>query len=130
MAGKLFDRFCLSMMLINDNVYTFISGILLSVSTGVVTTLCMEKTPLGESWHLYLSSLIYTVVGGMLIYITSQVSSYQSYIASKKIVNQLEKKEIIKDFEMHRWKFWVVYFLSMIALMIVGTVLLFLNYAF
>ena len=130
MFGKLFNKFCLALMLINDNVYTFISGILLSVSTGVVTTLCMEKTPFSQSWHLYVSSILYTVVGAMLIYVTSQVSSYQNYIAAKKIVSQAEKKSIINDFEKYRYRFWVVFYLSLFALTIFGTVLLFLNYVY
>ena len=127
---KIFEKLCVPLMLINDNVYTFISGILLSLSTGIITTLCMEKTPFNESWHLYASSVIYTIVGAMLIYIISQVSSYQNYITSNKIINKTEKKGIIKDHELHRCIFWVIYFLTLCLLLISGTVLLFLNYTF
>ena len=118
---KIFEKLCVPLMLINDNVYTFISGILLSLSTGIITTLCMEKTPFNESWHLYASSVIYTIVG---------VSSYQNYITSNKIINKTEKKGIIKDHELHRCIFWVIYFLTLCLLLISGTVLLFLNYTF
>ncbi len=127
---KIFDKLCIPLMLINDNVYTFISGILLSLSTGIITTFCLEKTPFAESWHLYASSVIYTIVGAMLIYITSQVSSYQNYISSKKIINPTDKKSIIKDHELHRCNFWVIFFFTLCLLLILGMVLLFLNYAF
>lgn len=127
---KVFDKLCIPLMLINDNVYTFISGILLSLSTGIITTFCLDKTPFSESWHLYTASLVYTIAGAMLIYVTSQVSSYQNYISSKKIINPIDKKSIIKDHEFYRCNFWVIFFLILCLCVIAGTVLMFLNYAF
>lgn len=127
---KLFEKFCIPLMLINNNVYTFISGILLSLSTGIITTFCLEKTPFSESWHMYASSVIYTALSAMLIYIASQVTSYQNYFLANRttILESCDKKEVIKDHESHRSTFWVVFFLISHILLIAGTVLLFLNY--
>lgn len=115
-------------MLINNNVYTFISGIVLSLSTGIITTLCLEKTTFCLSWHLYCSSIVYTISGALFIYVSSQITSYQAYISSKQIIHQEDKKSIINDFEVHRYKFWVVVFLCLVITLLSGTVLLFLNY--
>ena len=119
---------CVSLMLINNNVYTFVSGILLSLSTGVITTLCLEKTPIFESWHLYASSIIYIISGALFIYVATQITAYQNYIASKQIVDRKVQHEIIADFESRRYHFWVCMFLGLIVSLISGTVLLFLNY--
>ncbi len=115
-------------MLINNNVYTFISGILLSLSTGIITTLCLEKCGFVSSWHLYLSSVIYTVAGALFIYVASQITAYQNYIASKQIVERTARHAIINDFEAHRYIFWVIMFLALLLSLVFGTVLLFANY--
>ena len=125
---KIFNCVCISLMLINNNVYTFISGILLSLSTGMVTTLCFEKTPFAESWHLYVSSIIYTISGALFIYVATRITAYQNYIASKQIIGRKEQHEIIVDFEAHRYRFWIFMFLGLIVSLISGTMLLFLNY--
>ena len=125
---KLFEKFCIPLMLIDNNVYTFISGIVLSLSTGIITTFCLEKTPLSESWHMYASSAIYMAVGAMLIYITSQITSYQNYILANRILDPQTKKDVIKDHESHRSTFWVMFYLLLNIFLIAGTVLLFLNY--
>lgn len=125
---RIFNCVCISLMLINNNVYTFISGILLSLSTGMVTTLCFEKTPFAESWHLYVSSIIYTISGALFIYVATRITAYQNYIASKQILERKTQREIIADFEAQRYRFWVFMFLGVIISLISGTILLFLNY--
>ena len=125
---KAFKYICIPLMLINNNVYTFISGIVLSLSTGIITTLCLDKIAFCLSWHLYCSSIAYTIAGALFIYVASQITSYQTYISSKQIVCAEEKKSIINDFEVHRYRFWVVVFFCLSITLFSGTILLFLNY--
>lgn len=115
-------------MLINNNVYTFMSGIVLSLSTGIITTLCLEKESFAISWHLYTSSILFTISGALFIYVASQITSYQVYISSKQIVIAEEKKSIVNDFEAHRYIFWLIIFLCLATTLLLGTVLLFVNY--
>lgn len=115
-------------MLINNNVYTFMSGIVLSLSTGIITTLCLEKEPFATSWHLYSSSILFLIAGALFIYVASQISSYQVYISSKQIIVSEEKKSIVNDFEAHRYTFWLIIFFCLAATLLLGTVLLFVNY--
>ena len=115
-------------MLINNNVYTFMSGIVLSLSTGIITTLCLEKEPFATSWHLYSSSILFTISGALFIYVASQITSYQVYISSKQIVVSEEKKSIVHDFEAHRYIFWLIIFLCLVTTLLFGTALLFANY--
>ena len=125
---RIFKDICIPLMLINNNAYTFISGILLSLSTGIITTLCYEKTSFLISWHLYCSSILYTITGALLIYVASQITSYQNYITSKQIIDKVSQKDIICDFEIHRCKFWLFMFTILLLTLLFGTVLLFLNY--
>lgn len=125
---KIFKKLCVPLMLVNNNVYTFISGILLSLATGVVTELCLEKTPFLESWHLYTASIVYVISGALFIYVATHITTYQNYIASNKIVDRKAQYGIIEDFEAHRYCLWVCIFLGVIFSLIAGTILLFLNY--
>ena len=125
---KLFKYICVPLILINNNVYTFISGILLSLSTGMITTLCYEKTDYFDSWHLYCSSFNYIIAGALFIYVASQITSYQNYISSKQIVEKTAQQSIINDFEAHRSSFWVIIFCCLFFTLVSGTVFLFLNY--
>ena len=110
MMKKVFDAICVSFLLINNNVYTFISGILLSLSTGIFTTLCFEKTAIAHSWHLYASSVLYAISGALLIYVASQIATYQNYIVSKHIIDKKAQRAIIDDFEAKRYGFWILFF--------------------
>ena len=126
--NAIFKRLCLPWMLINNNVYTFISGIVLSLSTGTINTLCLEKEPFLATWHLYASSLLYTVAGALLIYVASQITSYQVYNTSKQITDRQKQMETFLDFEEERAARWVWIFLTLFLSFIGGTVFLFLNY--
>lgn len=128
MMKKIFDCICIPLMLINNNVYTFVSGIVLSLSTGIITTLCLEEESFASSWHLYSSAILFMAAGALFIYVASQITSYQVYISSKQIVISEEKKSIVNDFEAHRYKFWLVIFLCLSTTLLLGTALLFLNY--
>lgn len=130
MMVALFKKICAPLMLINDNVYTFISGILLSLSTGIITTFCIEKIPFKDSWHMYVSSIMYTIAGAMLIYITSQVSACQKYISEKNVLDAKDRQGIIYDCEHKRCSFWVTFFITLCIFLVAGTAFLFLNYFF
>lgn len=123
-----FKNVCIPLMLINNNVYTFMSGIVLSLSTGIITTLCLEKESIATSWHLYSSSILFTISGALLIYVASQITSYQVYISSKQIVVSEEKKSIVNDFEAHRYIFWIIVFFCLATTLLFGAALLFVNY--
>ena len=126
--NKIFSVICAPLMLINSNVYTFISGIVLSLSTGIITTLCMEKWSFVTSWNLYASSIVYTILGAMLIYVATRVSTYQDYIKDKDIVSYDERKSVLSDHEGYHCVFWVLFFTVMLLSLISGTALLLLKY--
>lgn len=125
---KIFHVVCVYLMLINNNVYTFVSGILLSLSTGIFTTLCLDKEPFSKAWYLYASSMIYTLAGALLFYVATRITAYQNYILSKQIVEREAQHGVIVDFEAKRYIFWICVFGGVSLSLVSGTVLLFINY--
>ena len=125
---RLFNAICMPCMFLNNNAYTFISGILLSLSTGTINTLCLEKTAFVRAWHLYASSVLYTVAGALMLYIASRLTAYQAYVTSEKIIDPEERKAIFVDFDGHKEAQWVWIFTALFVTLLGGTVLLFMNY--
>lgn len=123
-----YRKFCVPLMLISNNVYTFISGILLSLSTGIFTTLCIEKITFFSGWNLYLATVLYLVAGALCIYIATKISSYQNYITMNKIINIEDKKSIINDFEASKGRVWFATFGMLFVSLIAGTGLLIMNF--
>ena len=126
----IYKKICLPLMLIDNNVYTFLSGILISLSTNIFTTLCFEKLEIVTQWHLYLSVLLYLISGALCIYLATKMTGYQNYIYSKQIISVKEKKSIIKDVTGDDKAMWCISFLICIVTLILGTVFLFINYLF
>lgn len=115
-------------MLINNNVYTFLSGVIISLAINIFSTLCIEKVGIDTGWHLYGSFVLYLVSGALFIYIATKIASYQNYIISKQIIDLDEKKGIIKDFEVKNATKWFVTFISLIVTTLGGCTLLLVNY--
>ncbi len=126
--NKLFKKICVPLMLVNNNIYTFISGILISLSTGMFTTLCLEKSTFSSTWYLYVSVILYSISGAICIYIATKISSYQNYILANKIVTTKEKHEIVEDFETPKQKTWFMFFALLFLSLVGGTGFLLLNY--
>ncbi len=125
---KIFEKFCAPLMLINNNVYTFLSGVIISLSINVFSTLCIEKISIFNGWHLYASFALYLVSGALFIYIATKISSYQNYIISKQIIASNEKVKIIMDFEVKNAVKWFFTFISLIITTLGGCALLLVNY--
>ncbi len=125
---KVFKKFCVPLMLINNNVYTFLSGVIISLAINIFSTLCIEKVGIDTGWHLYGSFVLYLVSGALFIYIATKIASYQNYIISKQIIDPDEKKGIIMDFEVKNATKWFVTFISLIVTTLGGCTLLLVNY--
>ncbi len=124
----MFKKFCAPLMLINNNVYTFLSGIIISLSINIFSTICIEETDVISSWHLYGSFILYLISGGLFIYIATRISSYQDYMSHNQIIIFDEKIKIIMDFEEKKAIKWFLVFISLIITTLGGSALLLLNY--
>lgn len=125
---KIFEKFCVPLMLINNNVYTFLSGVFISLSINFFSTLCIEKISIDNGWHLYAAFVLYLVSGTLFIYIATKISFYQNYIISKHIMDSNEKVKIIMDFELKNANKWFIIFIFLIINTIGGCAFLLVNY--
>jgi hypothetical protein len=115
-------------MQINSNIYAFLSGILVSLSTNIFATLCFKPLNLVYQWHYYLATLLLITSGALCMYISAKTSVFQKFIANKQITEQTEIREIIEDTTEEHKHMWVICYSLFICLMIAGFVLLGLSW--
>jgi hypothetical protein len=111
-------------MQINSNIYAFLSGILVSLSTNIFTTLCFESISLRSQWYNCLSTLLLMISGALCMYISVKVSSFQNFISSKQIKNHKDIREIIEDVTISRKQVWVICYAILVLITIAGFVFL------
>lgn len=125
----LYERICIPLMQINNNVYTFLSGILISLSTNIFTTLCFEKFEWDKQWHIYLATILFATSGAICIFLATKMTPYQNYIISKQIIDLSERRNVIQDATSERKCTWVFSYFVLIITSLAGTALLIVNYA-
>ena len=124
----MYRKICIPLMQVNSNIYAFLSGILVSLSTNIFTTLCFQPINMFYQWHRYLSTLMLVAAGALCMYISVKVVDFQNYITSKRITDPNEKREIIEDATEMRKKMWVVCYFLFIFLITTGIVMLSLGW--
>lgn len=124
----IYKKICVSLMLINNNVYTFLSGILISFSVNIFTSLCFEKSGFCKSWFMYLASLVYLLVSAICMYLAAKLSKFQNYIIGKHITDYEDKKSIVLDATKKNYKKWVAIYSITALMFVIGIVLLVFNF--
>lgn len=114
----MYRNICIPLMQINSNIYAFISGILVSLSTNIFTTLCFEPFDLLHQWHRYLATLFLIFSGALCMYISVKISTFQSYISNNQITKVSEIRGIIAETTEERKVVWIVIYVSLITLSI------------
>lgn len=125
----IYERICIPLMQINNNVYTFLSGILISLSTNIFTTLCFKEFDLAKQWHMYLATLLFATSGATCIFLATKMTPYQNYLFSKQIIDLSARRDVIKDATSGKKWTWVFSFLVLIITSLAGVALLVVNYA-
>lgn len=109
---------CLPLLHINSNVYTFFSGIAVSVATNIFTTICIDDFPFLCQWNLYVSSFSFTILSGLLLFIATKISGFQEFANNQgNEFNNHMKDIIIHEATEENYKSWVKsYFLVVVSL--------------
>lgn len=124
----LYEKICVPLMLVNNNVYTFISGILVALSVNIFTSLCFEKADVYNYWHLYLSTLIFLSTSALCMYFAAKLSRFQNYIIEKRIINYSKKREIVLEATQNAYVKWIIIYIVQIIAFVFGIILLILNF--
>lgn len=124
----MYKKICIPLMQINSNIYAFLSGILVSLSTNIFSTLCFAPIDFVHQWHHYLSTLLLVVSGALCMHISVKVSPFQSYISNNQISKQEEIRETIEDITEKRKSVWVTCYSLLIVSTLAGFVFLSLSW--
>ena len=114
----IYEFICLPLLHINSNVYTFFSGIAISVATKIFTSICMDDFPFSSQWNLYVATFSFTILSGLLLYIATKISGFQEFANNpgNEFNNQM-KDIIIHEATEENYKSWVKrYFLIVVSL--------------
>lgn len=126
---RIFRTFCVPLIQINYNVYTFISGILISLATNIFATLCFESFDWSKQWHQYLSVIMFGMSSALCLYLSTKMSNIQNYISSKRKRPE-ERKAIIIDVTDAEYKKWLLVFLGLLISIVAGIALLLFNFIY
>lgn len=125
---KIFQKICIPLMLVDNNVYAFLSGILISLSTNIFTSLCFENFNIKTQWHLYISSLMLLISGAIKMFLAVKITKYQDYFISKQIRDTVEKRKIVIDITKSNYVKWTLAYIVLITSLILGLCLVSINH--
>lgn len=130
MKKKLFDYMCLPLLNIHNTVYTFLSGIFISLSTNIFTTICIDDIEFINQWNLYISSLFFAILSGLLLYMATKMTGFQTYVIQHvDSISSKSKKNILIDATYNDYNKWLIRYCLLFSLLILGTIFLATNFS-
>ena len=124
----LFEKMIINLIQINDNVYSFVGGIFISLATNIFTTLCFEEFNLKQQWNQYMSTIFFVIASGICLYLSTKVSTIQQFVQARKISGILKKREVIADIIQNKIQKWLLIYIMLLSSIICGAVFLVLNF--
>lgn len=125
----MFRIFCVPLIQVNNNIYTFIGGILVSLATNIFATLCFQEFDWTNQWYQYFASLMFATASAVCLYLSTKMCGVQNYINSKK-KHPSERKKIILDVTESEYKKWLAAFALLFISIIIGVILLSFNFIY
>lgn len=125
---QLFEKVCIPLMLIDNNVYAFLSGIFISLSTNIFTSLCFESFNIKTQWHLYISSLMLLFSGAIGMFLAAKITRYQEYFIIKQIRDTSMKREIVLDITQSNYIKWTWVYIALIMSLFFSVCLISINH--
>lgn len=121
----LFKKTCLPLLHINSNVYTFFSGIAISLATGIFSAICIDDVTFYAQWNLYVSTIFFALLSGLLLYIATKISGFQEFANSPGDEFDTQTKEmIIYEATKDNYKQWLKRYFFVVVFLIVGIIFL------
>lgn len=124
MKESIYEKVCIPLIKVNSNIYVFFSGILMSLSVNIFTTLCFDELIFYNQWLKYFSSLSLLISSAMCMVISVMVINIQNYFFAEKIIDDKEKNDIIYDLTSQRIDKWIVYYTAFFISFFIGIILL------
>jgi|GEM_PF-4313247 len=123
----MYRRIFIPLININSNIYAFMSGILISLSTGIFVTLTFEPLDLLIQWHLFSAVILKTISGALCMMISAKISRYQSH-NNKMNYDKAKSYNSLMDLTETEKKKWITYYIFLFLSFIFGNAMLALNW--
>ena len=118
---KIFKHVCLPLFHVNNNVYSFLGGIAISLATNLFSTICIDSISFTNQWNLYVSSFSFVIVSALLLYIASKLAGFQGFVNSPDIREDDDLKEdTILDATKDEYKKWAITYLLCAFFLLMG----------
>lgn len=124
---KFFLKLYLPWLQIDNNVYSFMSGIFVSLATNIFTTLCFEEYIWSEQWHYYMSTIMFLIASAICLFIATKLNGIQGFINNLQTKPEDRKELLIEAVNSKHIQWFFAYFLLVISV-VLGTI--FLGYSF
>lgn len=124
----MYRKILVPFMLVNNSVYTFISGILVSLSVNIFTSLCFEKSSFCSSWYMYVASLAFLFSSASCMFVSAKLTRFQNYIIEKRITDFEMKKNIVLDATKGSRVNWTITYICTVLFFSSGIIFLVFNF--
>ena len=121
---NIFQKSLWGLMGISDSVYVFLSGILISLFTNLLTSLCFEDWELGKNWCIIVTIGMSALSGGLCMLIAAKLSPLQNILkrdletfkeqdkVNGDLTQRSRRRKIFADLtKKSLWRWMLVYFL-------------------
>lgn len=113
------------LMLKNSNVYSYISGIFVSLATNILASLCIEKRDFPNRAFLLGATVAFLASSIAFMWLAGKLSRFQDYIRRKKeIRNDNDRIKIVKNAMKLKYREYLLAYAIAILTPIIGVVLL------
>lgn len=117
----IYNKICLYLLHINNNVYTFLSGIAISLATNIFTTICIDEHEFIAQWNLYLSTICFGLISAVLLYLATEISGFQNFaFNSADNFSKEQQRAIILEATENSYRKWTSIFILLLVLIILG----------
>lgn len=126
-AVQIIKKVLCQLLLIHNNIYTFISGIMISLSVNILTSLCFEEGGVASCLQLFISAILLFISSALFMLIASRISKFQNYILIKNVKNPENREGIVQDAIKGKARGWCIIFFITALTTILGIIFLALS---
>lgn len=124
MADFIHKQICIRLLLVDNNIYSFFGGILISLATNILTTVCFLEFSFVNQWPSYLATILFAIASAICVFIATRITDFQKYMKDKKIKELNERRSIIEDITSRHHKMWIATFAFLFITFVAGIVFL------
>lgn len=101
------------------------SGIAISLSTNIFTTICIDDISNYSQWNLFVSTIAFAIASATLLYMVAKMSGFQGFLDNTtENFDTNWKDTIILDATKEDDRKWVIRFFALFIFLIIGIVFL------